>query len=219
MLADIPAPQVLDPGRVSRDDREDMTAEDHRNQSQLYADALDQTCAYAQQLWNDLAAVRQYLYDSLPPESAHAERDSSGAPTVGVSPRGPDDDEGWERWEVAFGEVTSVLCGPHGDSGFGRQNARELAHTRRLPVDTDARTSADSAADTAAAASDQASTTAVDEPAVPGAVRAAAGDLPGAPAAMPAAAATSAALRQPLIYSLLGAAVTAFVMRGRRRPE
>lgn len=46
----ISQPEVLDPQRVDRDDREDMTAEEHRARWQLFARALDESCGYAQQL-------------------------------------------------------------------------------------------------------------------------------------------------------------------------
>ena len=121
MLDDIPAPLVLRAERVSRDDREDMTAEDHRSQAALLDAALHESCAYAQQLWNDLAAARKYLYDSLPDEPSES----------GAAPFGPDDAAGWERWEAAFAEITTVLCGPHGDSGFGRSSATVLAQHHR----------------------------------------------------------------------------------------
>jgi hypothetical protein len=126
-MQEIPPPQVLRADRVSRDDREDMTTEDHRSQAQLLATALEESCAYAQLLWNDLNAARQYLEDTLPPDP----RSPGGSLAVSASPTGPDDEPGWQSWIDAYAEITSVLCGPHGDSGFGLGEARRMAHLRR----------------------------------------------------------------------------------------
>lgn len=124
----IPAPDVLDPDRIEHADRDDMTRDEHRNQGRLLARGLRDSCEYAQHLWRDLAAMRQYLFESLPPEP-----DEHHAPG-GAAPHGPDDEQGWQRWSDAFAEVTSVLCGPRGDSGFGRSSAVVLARSRRTPV-------------------------------------------------------------------------------------
>ena len=107
-------------------DRGDFTA-DHEARAQLLDDALHQTCAYAQQLWHDLDAMRGYLLDSLPPDP-HA---PGPHPTTSASPTGPDDDTGWDNWITAYATVTSVLCGPHGDSGYGLSEARREATLRR----------------------------------------------------------------------------------------
>lgn len=124
----IPPPELLNPDRVLRDDRQDMTAEDHRSQAQLLDKALHESCAYAQQLWDDLNAVRGYLLDSLPPDPRHR----GAHDTLASSPTGPDDELGWQNWINAFSSVTSVLCGPRGDSGFGRGQALEEAQLRRI---------------------------------------------------------------------------------------
>ena len=126
-MYEIPKPELLDPDRVDRDDRERFTAEDHRSQAQLLAKALGESCAYADQLWEQVNALRGYLLDSLPPDprapGAHA--------TAAASPTGPDDEQGWLNWINAFATTTSVLCGSHGDSGFGLSRAREEARLRR----------------------------------------------------------------------------------------
>ena len=70
----IPKPEVLDPNRVLRDDREEMTAAEHRNQAQLLDGALHQSCDYAGQLWDTLESVREYLYASLPAAPSTADR-------------------------------------------------------------------------------------------------------------------------------------------------
>lgn len=126
----IPAPEVLDPSRILDHGRSAFPA-DHEARAQLLDDALHQTCAYAQQLWHDLDALRGYLLDSLPPDP-----DTPGShPTTSASPTGPDDDAGWNNWINAYATVTSVLCGPHGDSGFGLSEAHGEATLRRaVPV-------------------------------------------------------------------------------------
>lgn len=123
----IPQPQVLDPDRVTSDDREDMTGEEHRSRAQQLDAALHQSCEYAQQLWQHLAAARGYLFDSLPSDPHAPGTD----PHLGASPTGPDDEDGWQRWTDAYSAITSILAGPHGDSGFGLDEARQAARIRR----------------------------------------------------------------------------------------
>jgi hypothetical protein len=122
----IPTPQVLDPDRILADDRDDFTVH-HRTREQLLDEALHATCAYAQQLWHDLDAMRAYLLDSLPPDP----RAPGPHPTACASPVGPDDETGWANWISAYAAVTSVLCGPGGDSGYGLAEARREATLRR----------------------------------------------------------------------------------------
>lgn len=126
MTEPIPQPLVLDPDRELSDDREDMTVEEHRSRARRLDAALHDTCDYAKQLWTDVARARQYLFDSLPPDPRRP-----ASERVGTSPTGPDDDAGWQRWEDAYSELTSVLAGPHGDSGMGRSEARAAATLRR----------------------------------------------------------------------------------------
>lgn len=126
-MQEIPKPELLDPDRVDRDDREDMTAEDHRSQAQLLSKALEESCGYADQLWQQLNEVRAYLLASLPPDP----RLPGHKDTASASPTGPDDQVGWERWISTFANTTSVLCGAHGDSGFGLSTAKEEAQVRR----------------------------------------------------------------------------------------
>lgn len=123
----IPRPDVLDPDRVTSDEREEMTLADHRDRARQFHAALRESCAYAGALWNDLDALRGYLFHSLPPDPrAPGQRKPTGA-----APTGPDDQAGWENWINAYAAVTSVLVGPHGDSGFGLGEARRAAELRR----------------------------------------------------------------------------------------
>lgn len=124
----IPTPQILDPHRPLHNDRGDFTT-DHRLRAELLEHALQDTCNYAQHLWRDLDALRAYLLDSLP-QDPHAPGDHHRA---SASPTGPDDETGWNNWTRAYAAVTSVLCGPHGDSGYGLSEARREARLRRSP--------------------------------------------------------------------------------------
>jgi len=126
-MHEIPKPELLNPDRVDRDDREEFTGEDHRSQAQLLAKALGESCAYAEQLWDQLNMTRAYLLESLPPDP----RTPGAHRTASASPTGPGDERGWERWVNTFANTTSVLCGAHGDSGFGLSRAREEAQLRR----------------------------------------------------------------------------------------
>lgn len=121
----IPTPKVLDPNRILDNDRNDLTA-DHEARAALLEAALHESCAYAQQLWDTDNALRAYLMSSLPDP-----RSPGAHPRVGASPAGPDDDQGWDNWIDAYAAVTSVLCGPQGDSGFGLGEARHAAEQRR----------------------------------------------------------------------------------------
>lgn len=126
MIQPIPTPQVLDPDRVLANDRGDFTV-NHEAPAALLNEALHATCSYAEQLWHDLDAMRGYLLTSLPPDP----RTPGLPPTASASPTGPDDADGWDNWIAAYAAVTSVLCGPQGDSGYGLSEARREADLRR----------------------------------------------------------------------------------------
>jgi hypothetical protein len=122
----IPTPHVLDPDRILVNDRGGFTASHERREDALET-ALKETCEYAQQLWQNLDGARAYLMKSLPVDP----RAPGPHPTASASPTGPDDEQGWENWITAYASVTSVLAGPHGDSGFGLGEARRAARDRR----------------------------------------------------------------------------------------
>jgi len=126
----IPMPEVLDPGRVLGDSRQDMGLEAHRARAQLLNAALQETCAYGTKLWTDLNTVRRYLMNSLPADPATP----GNRMVVGASPTGPDDDAGWNNWIDAYAAVTSALAGPRGDSGHGLSEARQAAQLRRTRI-------------------------------------------------------------------------------------
>lgn len=123
----IPEPEILDPDRALRR-RGTEFFEDDRPESELLAAALHESCAYANQLWHHLDAMRTYLIESLP-ANLH---EQSAAAGDAVSPTDPDYIARWDQWINAYGAVTSVLCGPHGDGGFGLEEARREAESRRL---------------------------------------------------------------------------------------
>lgn len=122
----IPAPHILDPDRVLDNHRGDFRV-DHEARAQQFETGFREVCAYAQQLWNTLAAARTYLYDSLPSDPRSPDRH----PHLSAAPTGPADNEGWTAWIDAYAGVSSVLCGPYGDSGFGVAEARETAQFHR----------------------------------------------------------------------------------------
>lgn len=123
-IQDIPKPQVLDPHRSLTHEREEMTLEEHRNRARELEGALQDSCAYADQLWERLDGIRHYLVDSLPPQPR------SGSRLGGAHPSGPDDEQGWYDWRNAYAAVTSVLAGPKEDMGFGAEEADQIARER-----------------------------------------------------------------------------------------
>jgi hypothetical protein len=122
----IPAPQLLDPDRIGASHRIDANP-DYEQLCAVLDEELHQSCAYAQQLWHELDAMRAYLLHSLPPDPSAPDPPSR----TSASPTGPDDDAGWDNWISAYAAVTSTLCGAHGDSGYGLSEGRQLAQQRR----------------------------------------------------------------------------------------
>lgn len=119
-------PELLDPDRITANDRDDMTLFEHRTRAQQLDTALHATCDYATALWQHLDAARHYLYESLPSDP----RAPGAHPHIGAAPTGPDDEDGWQRWIDTYATVTSILAGPHGDSGFGLDEAQHAARAR-----------------------------------------------------------------------------------------
>lgn len=123
-MTDIAYPELLDPDRILAPDREGMTVDEHRSRAAELDSALHDSCEYARQLWDRLDAMRNYLVDSLPAAVAPDEKLGPASPT------GADDERGWEAWTDAYAGVTSILAGPHGDSGFGLTEARQHVRAR-----------------------------------------------------------------------------------------
>lgn len=122
----IPAPHILDPDRIVDNTRGDFL-NDHKARAEQLDFALHESCDYARQLWETLAAARTYLMESLPPDP----RQPGSHATLSASPTGPDDSQGWQQWMAAYSSVTSALCGPQGDSGYGAKEAQDAARLRR----------------------------------------------------------------------------------------
>lgn len=129
-VTDIPRPEVLDPHRPLRRHGTELF-EDDRPEVDVLRRALEDSCGYANQLWHTLNQMREYLLVSLPPDP-DPDPGPAEASRVGTSPDGPDDDNGWQAWIQAFAATTSVLCGPHGDGGFGLSRARQESQRRRV---------------------------------------------------------------------------------------
>ncbi|MEO9139431.1 MAG: hypothetical protein ABI345_10235 [Jatrophihabitans sp.] len=127
-MQQITKPEPLDPDRPLHNDRSHFLPGD-QPESEALTSALHESCAYADQLWEALNAMRGYLLDSLPADPRTTDPDTT--PATSASPTGPDDELGWTRWTDAFADITSILCGPNGDSGFGRSRAQEEATARR----------------------------------------------------------------------------------------
>ena len=122
----IPEPELLDPNRSLTDQRDDFAMLDHRDRAERLKHALDDSCAYAQQLWHELDDLRAYLVRSLPDDPQRP-----GEKRTATAPTGHDDEAGWTDWMKTYAGVISALCGPHGDSGYGADEARKEAHLRR----------------------------------------------------------------------------------------
>lgn len=120
-------PQVIDPDRILSDDRDEMTVDQHRTRAQELDKALHESCAYATSLWEHLDAIRQYLFESLPSDP----RAPGPHPRSSAAPTGPDDEAGWKAWIATYAAATSILAGPHGDSGLGLSEAKHAAIDRR----------------------------------------------------------------------------------------
>ncbi len=123
----IPKPRLLDPNRQLSQSRDALTNHEDEPPAELLKEALRETCVYAQQLWENLDAARQYLMTSLPADP----RSPGPHPSASAAPTGPDDEQGWQNWIAAYASVSSVLCGPQGDSGYGLGEARRAADERR----------------------------------------------------------------------------------------
>jgi hypothetical protein len=112
LIADqIPVRSLRDPesGNESGpiDDPPDVVSEDAPQ---------DDVSVYARQLWALLDQVARYLREQVA-------RGGSGPVLAEAKPL-LSTDEQWQQWTEIYSGVLSVLAGPHGDEGYGRQEAR-----------------------------------------------------------------------------------------------
>lgn len=88
-----PHPQLLDPERELRDDREDMRLEAHRISARRLDDAVHARCGYAEQRWADVARARSTAMTIC--RWILVELRLSGAERHRPNPAG---EAGWQRW-------------------------------------------------------------------------------------------------------------------------
>jgi hypothetical protein len=122
-MYDIPQPEVLDCNRLGAG-RDSMAFTDRGDLAQRLTRELEESCAYGKAMWEQLDAVRRYLVDCLPKPAADR------APLGGAAPTGRDDERGWRAWIEIYASVVGTLEGPRRDSGFGRDEARQIARSR-----------------------------------------------------------------------------------------
>jgi hypothetical protein len=120
----IPLPAVIDPDRIYLEAQEKSARQ--QDKAEIYKEALDSACDYAQKLWHELDVVRGYLLTSLPTDPR-----LPGPHRLTASPTGPDDEPGWQAWIDTYARATSVLAGPKGDAGYGYGEGRQQAQLRR----------------------------------------------------------------------------------------
>jgi hypothetical protein len=123
----IQEPELLNPDRIVDPERGQMTADDHRDRAEQYKSALHESCEYAKQVWHQLDDTRAYLRRCLPDDPS-----KPGARRFRTAPVDANDEQGWQDWMRTYADVTSVLAGPRGDSGFGEEEARAEARSRRV---------------------------------------------------------------------------------------
>jgi hypothetical protein len=120
----IPLPAVIDPDRIYLEAEEKNPRQ--QDKTQVYKDALEDACNYAQKLWREMDVVRGYLLTMLPSDPR-----LPGPHRLSASPTGPGDEDGWRAWMDTYARATSVLAGPKGDAGYGYGEARQQAQLRR----------------------------------------------------------------------------------------
>jgi len=120
--AEIAIPELLEADRSIRlggsvlDDASADPAE-IRKLNQTLEQALVETAAYGRALWLELREVADYLRE----EVAHGGAEAAPLPRS---------DTQWQAWKERYAHVLSALAGPHGDSGYGAEQA-ELESRRR----------------------------------------------------------------------------------------
>jgi hypothetical protein len=121
----ITMPELLnpDPGESTEGEQEAPPEERLRIRDKQ----LHELREYGRALWQQLDTVRHYLAASLPPDP----HTPNAAIRAGASPTGPDDESGWNNWISTYSGTITALAGPHGDSGYGQQEAQREASYRR----------------------------------------------------------------------------------------
>lgn len=116
-MESIPRPGVLEPENPDRV----LTTSRERDVDAWgrVSEPMRELGLYANQLWEVLQSVRDYLYElageSGKPSPLHGGHD-------------------WEAWAETWARITSALAGPSGDSGYGVSEAREIAQRHDVPV-------------------------------------------------------------------------------------
>jgi hypothetical protein len=116
----IPMPGLLNDEHAANSDHDPATSHEHgpisdrpvRDPSQALID--DPVTVYARQLWTVVDRLARYLRDDVARASGSQLR--SGTSLLAT-------DEQWERWREHYATALSVLAGPAGDQGYGRQEA------------------------------------------------------------------------------------------------
>jgi hypothetical protein len=128
----IPMPGLLtDPERATlrnRDPERSGDAGPVYDDSDDGEDASDDVAAYARQLWVALDEGARYLLEQL--------ARGGGGPLLAEHRPLLSTEEQWQQWCTVYADVLSVLAGPHGDQGYGEQEARleyQNGHLYREP--------------------------------------------------------------------------------------
>ena len=126
-MYEIPKPELLDPDRVERNDRERL----HRRGPSLAGAAARQGARRVLRLRRPtLEPGRRAARLPARQPAARTRAPPARTPQRRLPDR-PRRRGGLDQWINAFATTTSVLCGAHGDSGFGLSRAREEARLRR----------------------------------------------------------------------------------------
>lgn len=115
-MESIPKPGLLEPENPDR-----VVASRDRDVDawERVSEPMREVGLYANQLWEVLSSVREYLYE-LAGEAGEASPLRDG--------------HDWQAWATAYARVTSSLAGPAGDSGHAVGEAREIAQRHNMQV-------------------------------------------------------------------------------------
>jgi hypothetical protein len=111
----IPMPGLIADDVSSASDRDPATSHEHApigdrpTRDPSNAEVDDPVTVYARQLWTQLDLAATYLRDHI------ARGDESGSALA--------TDAQWDEWRETYARLLSILAGPAGDGGYGRQEA------------------------------------------------------------------------------------------------